>query len=101
VGLDWLEQQAAIINYLEKIVTYLGTNGVMMVIKGKAKPVTIRQIFTLQLKRSARKGCQLYLIQVEDNLPSSEPERLEMILDIKEYLDVFPKEISGLPRFGI
>lgn len=46
VGMDLLDQLSVVINYLEKIVTYVGTDGVLMVIKGKEKPVMVRQIST-------------------------------------------------------
>jgi len=61
VGMDSL-QQAIVIICFEKTMTCAGMDGVPKVIKGKEKPISIHQISGLELKRSVRKGFQLYLM---------------------------------------
>ena len=66
-------------------------------IKGIDRPISIRKISTMKLKKSIRKGCQLYAIKAIEN----EPEKLKTTVDhfpiLKEFRDVFPDEIPGLP----
>jgi hypothetical protein len=63
--------------------------------KGVPRPMSIREISTLQLKRCFRKGCQLYAAYVED-LDNMKGPRLEYFSVLQEFEDVF-QEILGLP----
>ena len=45
-----------------------------MTIKGIPRPISMRKIITLQLKKFLRKGCQLYKIHVEDSKEGKNPE---------------------------
>ena len=68
-------------------------------VKGIPRKTTIRQISVVQLKRAVRKGCKAYAVIVtnEENLNKTEKLKLEDILVLREYADVFPEEILGLP----
>lgn len=57
VGMDWLEKHGAIINYLEKTISCVNEDKQKQLIKGIPKPISIRNILALPLKKSARKGC--------------------------------------------
>jgi hypothetical protein len=46
--------------------TCLDGNGKQRTVKGVPRPISIREISTLQLKRCFRKVCQLYATHVED-----------------------------------
>jgi hypothetical protein len=51
----------------------------------------------MQLKRSTRKGCQVFAITVSE-LEGEEPEGKTLDHPIlQEYMDVFPSEIPGMP----
>ena len=52
-------------------------------------------ISTMQACRFLRKGCETFLALVLDS--KSGQVRLENIRVVKEFLDVFPEELSGLP----
>ena len=60
---------------------------------------TVRQISALQLKRAVRKSCKAYAVTVtnEENLNNTEKLKFEDIPVLKEYADLFLKEIPGLP----
>jgi hypothetical protein len=64
-------------------------------VKGVPRPISIRHISALQLKRCFRKGCQLYETHVEDPENTKGPS-LEDFLVIQEFEDVF-QYIPGLP----
>ena len=53
----------------------------------------------MQLKRAVRKGCKDFSITVinEYNTNNRDKLKLEDILILREYRDVSPKEILGLP----
>jgi hypothetical protein len=64
-------------------------------VKGIPRPISIRDISALQLKRCFRNGCQLYAAHVEDPKNTKRPS-LEVFLVLKEFEDVF-QEIPRLP----
>ena len=67
--------------------------------KGIPRKTTIRNISALQLKRDVRKGCKAYAVTITDekNLNKTDKLKLEDIPVLREYVDVFLEEISGLP----
>lgn len=80
-----------------KKVACVGMDGVPKITKGKAKPILVRKILALQLKRSARKSCELYLAQVETKTHLAWKKDLETIPITKEFQDFFLEEIPRLP----
>ena len=66
-------------------------------VKGKPKPISVRQILALQLKRVARNGCQVYSVHVEELRQQPEENPLETLPVIREFKDVFLDEIPHLP----
>jgi hypothetical protein len=64
-------------------------------VKGIPRPISTREISTLQLKICFRKGCQLYATHVEEPEKTKGPS-LEGFPVLQEFEDVF-KEIPGLP----
>jgi hypothetical protein len=63
-------------------------------VKGIPRPISIRDISSLQLKRCFRKGCQLYAAHVEEPGKCISPN-LEDFPVLQEYADVF----GEIPRF--
>ena len=49
------------------------------------------------MKRIARKGYQVYAVHVEEIKQKTEEELLEAIPVIREFKEIFPKEIPHLP----
>jgi hypothetical protein len=56
----------------------------------------VRQILALQMRKYCRKGCPLYAIQVLKTIEGDKPS-LEDHPILREYRDVFPEEVPGLP----
>jgi hypothetical protein len=56
----------------------------------------MRQISALQMRKYCRKGCPLYEIQVLTIIEGDKPS-LEDHPTLREYIDVFPEEVPGLP----
>jgi hypothetical protein len=64
-------------------------------VKGVPRPIPIRDISAIQLKRCFRKGCQLYAAHVEES-DNTKGTSLKYLLVLREFEDVF-QEIPGLP----
>jgi hypothetical protein len=62
-------------------------------VQGIPRVVTIREISALQLKKSYRKGCQVFAVHMEE-APEDKVPSVEDCTVLKEFEDVF-KEISG------
>ena len=99
IGMDWLEQHRVILNCYDKTFTCINSDGKPISVKGIPRKTTIRQISTLQLKRAVIKGCKSYVVTITDeqSLIKIDKLKLEDILVLREYVDVFPEEIPGLP----
>ena len=99
IGMDWLEKYRIILNCYDKTFTCINNDGKPISVKGIPRKTTIRQISSLQLRRAIRKGCKAYVVTIthEQNLNKIDKLKLEDIPVLREYVDVFPEEILGLP----
>jgi hypothetical protein len=95
IGMDWLDKHHVVLHCHNKAFTCLDGNGKQSIVKGVPRPISIREISTLQLKRCFRKGCQLYATHVEEPDNTKGPS-LEYFLVLQEFEDAF-QEIPGLP----
>jgi hypothetical protein len=64
LGMDWLATHKEKLNCYEKTLECEDEEGSTRILQGIRKPVSVRQISTLQLKKYSRRGCPLYAIQV-------------------------------------
>ena len=99
ISMDWLEQHRVILNFYDKTFTCINKDGKPISVKGIFRKKTVRKISALQLKRDIRKCCKAYAVTVtdEENLNKIDKLKLEDIPVLREYADVFPEEILGLP----
>ena len=74
IGMDWLDVHHGVLDFHNKTYTCLDEEGNQVTIKGIPRPVSLRQITALQLKKCIRKGCQLYAIHVEESKEGKELE---------------------------
>ena len=66
IEMDWLESHHVILDYRDKVISCLNDDGQQVEVKGVPRPVSLRQISALQLRRCLRKKCQVYAAYVED-----------------------------------
>jgi hypothetical protein len=96
IGIDWLATYKARLECYHKTLECVSEEGRRITLQGIQKPVSVRQISALQVRKYCKKGCPLYAIQVlklvEDDKPSLEDHPI-----LREYRDVFVEEVSGLP----
>jgi hypothetical protein len=67
IGMDWLDQHHVILDFHNKAITCLDEEWNLRTIQGIPKAVTVREISTLQLKKCYRKGCQIFVVHMEEN----------------------------------
>ena len=95
--MDWLEKNRVILNYSSNNFTYIVEDHILHTIKGIPKPVLVRKISAMQLKKCFRKGCNLYAVRVADLLLNENLTSLKQHPILDQFSDVFPEEIPGLP----
>jgi hypothetical protein len=76
IGMDWLDQHHAILDYHNKAFTYLDELGTLKKMQGIPRAVTIREISALQLKKCYKKGCQIFATHMEET-PKDKVPNLE------------------------
>jgi hypothetical protein len=100
IGMDWLEQHKAVLDCYTKLLKYKDDFGTTRTTQGILKPVSVRQVSAMQLKKCMRKGCQVYAIQVTNLLEKEDKPKLEDFVVLCDFRDMFVDEIPELPPQG-
>jgi hypothetical protein len=95
IGMDWLETHEVILNCKMKRLSLVDDEGHRRVIVEQNQGVSLRFVSSLQLQKSMRKGCKIYAI-LELN-EKGVAEGLEHLPVVKEFADMFPEELPGMP----
>ncbi|XP_059073184.1 uncharacterized protein LOC131874001 [Cryptomeria japonica] len=66
LGINWLIEHKAIVNCEDKLVECFDDLGNQVKIQGDKKPLQLRQISAMQLKKAQRKGCEIYSVYIKD-----------------------------------
>ncbi|GJW28133.1 putative reverse transcriptase domain-containing protein [Tanacetum coccineum] len=94
IGMDWLSKYYAKIICDEKVV-HIPINGETLIIRGDRSKTRLSLISCIKTKRYISKGCQVFIAQVMEK--KSDDKRLEDIPVVREFLEVFPKNLPSLP----
>jgi hypothetical protein len=94
--MDWLGSYKTKLDCYHKTLECVNEEGRKTTLQRIQKPVSVRQISALQMKKYCRKGCSLYAIQVLESVENDKPNLGDQPI-LREYKDVFPKEVPGLP----
>ena len=95
LGMDWLFKHRATLDCYKKEVRLLRPEEPSVIFRGIRREIAPSLINAMTASKMLRKGCQGYLAFVVDR--RQEGTRLEDISIVKEFPDVFPDDISGLP----
>ncbi|GJR37167.1 putative reverse transcriptase domain-containing protein [Tanacetum coccineum] len=95
IGMDWLSKYHARIICDEKVV-HIPFNNETLIIRCDQSKTRLDLISCIKTKKYISRGCQVFMIQVIKK-EKSEEKRLEDIPIVKEYPDVFPENLPGLP----
>ncbi|KAJ0926534.1 putative nucleotidyltransferase, Ribonuclease H [Helianthus annuus] len=95
VGMDWLSDNRAEVVCHEKTICIPLPNEETLVIHGEKLETPLRIITCMKAQKCLRKGCIAFLAHVVDK-ETKEP-KLEDIPVVKEFPEVFPEDLPGLP----
>ncbi|GJR95233.1 putative nucleotidyltransferase, ribonuclease H [Tanacetum coccineum] len=94
IGMDWLSRYDAAILCGEKKVR-IPLEGKTLVIEGDRNSSRLKIVSCIKARRYIEKGCELFLAQVTEQ--ESMEKQLEDVLVIRDFPEVFPEELPGLP----
>ena len=95
LGMDWLSKHRAIVDCDKKTIVIKCYDLLEVTVHGIRSESVSNVIFAMQARRFLRKGYEAFLALVLDS--NRGQVNLEDILVIKEFFDVFPEELPGLP----
>nr|GEV42404.1 putative reverse transcriptase domain-containing protein [Tanacetum cinerariifolium] len=100
IGMDWLAKYHALIVCDKKVIRILYGDEVLIIrgdnCNGKSK---LNIISCTKTQKYIQKGCQVYLAQVTSKKAKYKlkEKRLEDVSIVREFLEVFPEDLPGLP----
>ncbi|GJZ10364.1 putative reverse transcriptase domain-containing protein [Tanacetum coccineum] len=102
IGMDWLAKNHAVIVCDEKIVRIPYGNKILIVQGDKSdkeKKSTLSIISCVKAQKYMEKGCQLFPAQVmvKETEDKSKEKRLEDVPTVRDFPEVFPEDLHGLP----
>jgi hypothetical protein len=95
IGMDGLDHHHVVLYCYNKAFTCLDEEGNLSIVQGIPGVVTIIEVSDLQLKKTYRKGCQVFAVHMEEE-PKDKVLNVEDYTILKEFEDVF-KEILWFP----
>jgi hypothetical protein len=95
LGMDWLSKYKALINCYAKTVTFQALEGKRMVFEGERIPKPIALISVVTAQKILSKGYMGYLTYILNS--NGYGLQLKDIFVVKEFPDIFPEELPGLP----
>ena len=95
LGMDWLSRHRATLDCYEKEVKLHRLGKLEVKFRGIRREVFSSMISAMAAQRMLRKGCQGYLAYVVET--GNEGTLVDEIPVVREFPDVFPYDITGLP----
>ena len=95
LGMDWLYRHRATLDCYKKEVKLHIPGKLEVKFRGMCRELSSNMISTMAAQRMLRKGCQGYLAYVVET--KKEGTLMDEIPVVKEFPDVFPDDIAGLP----
>ena len=79
IGMDWLEKHRFMLNCYDKTFPCIDDNGNTIKVKWIPRKVMIREISALQMKRTIRKGCKVFVVYVMNDKDNDNEIKIEYI----------------------
>ncbi|GKA30304.1 putative reverse transcriptase domain-containing protein, partial [Tanacetum coccineum] len=102
IGMDWFANHHAVIACDEKIIRIPNGDEVLIVQgdrDGKGEKSKLSNISCTKTQKYIKRGCPIFLAQVtkKETKDKSEEKRLEDVSIVRDFLEVFPEDLPGLP----
>nr|XP_016442348.1 PREDICTED: uncharacterized protein LOC107767769 [Nicotiana tabacum]XP_016442349.1 PREDICTED: uncharacterized protein LOC107767769 [Nicotiana tabacum] len=95
MGMDWLSSCYAIVDCHAKIIKFEIPNEPSFILRGSQVPETCKIISFMKAQRLQKKGCLGLLAIINDT--RKETVSIENLPIVREFSDVFPEDLPGLP----
>ncbi|XP_070015782.1 uncharacterized protein [Nicotiana sylvestris] len=95
IGMDWLYSCYAMLDCHAKIVRFQFPNEEVLEWEGSSASFVGKFISYLKAQQMIGKGCLTYLAHIIN--PESEPPALQSVPVVREFPEVFPDDLPGLP----
>ncbi|XP_072999199.1 uncharacterized protein [Typha latifolia] len=95
LGMDWLAAHHAIVDCRQKKVIFTLPGQPKLFFQGEKRFPQISIISALHANKLLKKGCMGYVASVVDMQKST--RSIEDLSIVRDFCDVFPEELSGLP----
>ncbi|GKA79633.1 putative reverse transcriptase domain-containing protein [Tanacetum coccineum] len=94
IRMDWLVARDAVIFYGKKV-AHTPHKNKTLVVKGDGSKSRLKVISCIKARKYIERGCHLFLAHVTEKEPAK--KRLEDVPVIRDFLEVFPDDLPGLP----
>nr|GEY62468.1 putative reverse transcriptase domain-containing protein [Tanacetum cinerariifolium] len=94
IGMDWLSKYHAKISCDEKVV-YIPIDDETLISRGDRSKTRLNLISCTKTKRYISRGCQVFIANVMEK--KYDEKGLEDIPVVREFSEVFPEDLPGLP----
>ncbi|GJV05746.1 putative reverse transcriptase domain-containing protein [Tanacetum coccineum] len=95
IGMDWLDKYNANILCSQKLVRVINPQGREIVIYGDRRKGDLKLCSVMKARRYLSRGCHAFMAHVINT--NFEKKSVEDVPIVNEFLDVFPKELQGIP----
>ncbi|KAJ9556370.1 hypothetical protein OSB04_010984 [Centaurea solstitialis] len=95
VGMDWMSNHRATICCAEKIVTLPLPDGSVLEVHGEKPKRDFKLVSFMKMRSHLRKECVAFMAHVVDK--KAEEKSIQDIPVVREFPEVFPEELPGLP----
>ncbi|XP_016747530.1 uncharacterized protein [Gossypium hirsutum] len=104
LGMDWLIEHEAKVDFETKRITIRNSDGMKIVVVGEILAFMSNVVSTMKVEKLMGKGCEAYLASVMNYV--SKELRVQDIRIVRDFPEVFPEELPVLPpnrevEFGI
>ena len=89
IGMDWLEKHRVMLNCFDKTFTCIDYTRNIIKVKEIPRKVTIKHIFSLQMKRFVSKGCKVFVVYVMDDKYNENKLKIEYMTILKYFKEIF------------
>ncbi|GJT50071.1 putative reverse transcriptase domain-containing protein [Tanacetum coccineum] len=94
IGMDWLVKHDALIVCGKKEV-YIPVKGKMLVVKGNCDESRLKVVSCIKARKYIERGCHLFVAHATEKEPQE--KCLEDVPIIRDFPEVFPDDLPGLP----
>ncbi|XP_024963703.1 uncharacterized protein LOC112503970 [Cynara cardunculus var. scolymus] len=97
IGMDWLTKNRADIICSRRMIRIPMENGELLYVYGERRTINLKAISVLKARHYLSKGYSSFLAYVIDSSKEMKKKTLDNVPIVREYPDVFPEDLPGLP----